>query len=141
MKIFTIHSQEELHLPAKALVKLVKNQPIVAFYGEMGVGKTTFIKVICQQLGVKEIVNSPTFAIVNEYEGKNCLPIYHLDLYRVKSPVELLDIGAEEYFYSGNICLIEWPQKGGDALPNERINVYIKELSTNSREIKIEVVH
>lgn len=138
MEIFTVDSLEELSLPAKALIKLLSNRPIAAFYGEMGVGKTTFIKVICQNLGVQENVSSPTFAIVNEYGDKNQQPIYHMDLYRLKTPDEIINIGAEEYFYSGNICLIEWPEKAEELIPDERINIWMKEVGDGKREIKLE---
>lgn len=138
MEIFTVDSLEELSLPAKALIKLLSNRPIAAFYGEMGVGKTTFIKVICQILGVQENVSSPTFAIVNEYGDKNQQPIYHMDLYRLKTPDEIINIGAEEYFYSGNICLIEWPEKAEELIPDERINIWMKEVGDGKREIKLE---
>jgi len=140
MELFTVDSLKGLSLPAEALIKLLKHRPVVAFYGEMGVGKTTFIKVVCQHLGVKENVSSPTFAIVNEYGDKKQQPIYHMDLYRLKTPDELLDIGAEEYFYSGNICLIEWPEKAREVLPDKRINVWMEELADGKREIKLETL-
>lgn len=140
MEEFTVDSLEGLSLPAEALMKLLNPRSVVAFYGEMGVGKTTFIKVICQHLGVKENVSSPTFAIVNEYVDKNQQSVYHMDLYRLKSSDELLDIGAEEYFYSGNVCLIEWSEKAENMLPDERINVWMEEIGENKRRIRLENV-
>ncbi|HLW07537.1 MAG TPA: tRNA (adenosine(37)-N6)-threonylcarbamoyltransferase complex ATPase subunit type 1 TsaE [Marinilabiliaceae bacterium] len=140
MELFTVDSLEELSLPAEALMKLLKHRSVVAFYGEMGVGKTTFIKVICQYLGVKGNVSSPTFAIVNEYSDRNQQSLYHMDLYRFKHSDELINIGAEEYFYSGNICLIEWPEKAEELLPDERINVWMEESGDGRRVIKLEAV-
>lgn len=140
MELFTVDSLEELSLPAEALMKLLKHRSVVAFYGEMGVGKTTFIKVICQYLGVKGNVSSPTFAIVNEYSDRNQQSLYHMDLYRLKHSDELINIGAEEYFYSGNICLIEWPEKAEELLPDERINVWMEESGDGRRVIKLEAV-
>jgi len=109
--------------------KLLQNFPagrIFAFYGSMGAGKTTFIKVICRQLFVRDIVNSPTFAIVNEYLRESGGSVYHFDLYRLKSWQELLDIGYEDYFYSGNFCLIEWPEKIENLLPDDTVRVKIE---------------
>ncbi len=140
MELFTVDSLEGLSLPAEALVKLLKHRSVVAFYGEMGVGKTTFIKVVCQHLGVQENVSSPTFAIVNEYSDRNQQSLYHMDLYRLKNADELINIGAEEYFYSGNICLIEWPEKAEELLPDERINVWMEESGDGRRVIKMEAV-
>ena len=140
MELFTVDSLEGLSLPAEALVKLLKQRSVVAFYGEMGVGKTTFIKVVCQHLGVQENVSSPTFAIVNEYSDRNQQSLYHMDLYRFKHSDELINIGAEEYFYSGNICLIEWPEKAEELLPDERINVWMEESGDGRRVIKLEAV-
>lgn len=140
MKQFKIKSIGELSLPAKELIKLLKERPVVCFYGEMGVGKTTFIKEVCHHLGVKDRVNSPSFAIINEYSDKNEQPIYHFDLYRLKDGEELINIGAEEYFYSGAVCLIEWPQKAEEMLPDHRVNVWMEENNEQTREIRLEVV-
>ena len=109
--------------------QLLKKFPagrVFAFYGTMGAGKTTFIKAICRQLFVRDIVNSPTFAIVNEYLRENDGSIYHFDLYRLKSWHEMLDIGYEDYFYSGNYCLIEWPEKVENLLPDDTIRLKIE---------------
>jgi len=107
---------------------LLKSYPVnrqFAFFGEMGAGKTTFIKAICRSLGVNENVSSPTFAIVNEYEDKEGDPVYHFDFYRIENEQEAIDIGIREYFSSGHYCLIEWPEKILHLLPEETVKVFI----------------
>jgi tRNA threonylcarbamoyladenosine biosynthesis protein TsaE len=118
---------EDLDSAAQRLLKAYPQGRMFAFYGRMGAGKTTFIKAICHQLGVTDIVNSPTFSIVNEYSAPEGRSIFHFDLYRLKSTNELLDIGYEEYFYSSSYCLLEWPEKIEDLLPDECIRVNIEE--------------
>jgi len=137
---FIAQSPEDLAPAAAALAQMLAHKPVAAFYGAMGVGKTTFIKVLCQHLGIAETVNSPSFAIINEYRTRNAQPVYHFDLYRIKDPQELLDIGGEDYFYSGDICLVEWPEKADVFLPDSRINVHLEELPNGSRSIKFELV-
>ena len=109
-----------------------------AFYAPMGAGKTTFIKAICEELGCEDVITSPTFAIVNEYSlTSHLLPltsiIYHFDLYRIKKTEELYDIGADDYFYSGNLCFIEWPEMAESALPDETIKITITPQPDGSR--------
>ncbi|WP_461789041.1 tRNA (adenosine(37)-N6)-threonylcarbamoyltransferase complex ATPase subunit type 1 TsaE [Pedobacter sp.] len=120
----TINSPAELHQVAKALMEFAGEQKFFIFDGDMGAGKTTFIKSLCETLGVEDVVSSPTFSIVNEYESEFG-PIYHFDFYRLKSLREAYDIGYEEYFYSGNYCLIEWPSKVEELMPDEYIKVQI----------------
>ncbi len=115
------------------------NQKVFIFQGDMGAGKTTFIKTICEVLGVSEAVTSPTFAIVNEYNGPGN-KIYHFDFYRLKTQTEALDMGAEEYFYSGDYCFIEWPEKIPDMLPLNYIGVNIQALANGSRQISVEKI-
>lgn len=110
---------------------------IFAFYGKMGSGKTTFIKSICEELGVEDSINSPTFAIVNEYEDKEKRTIYHFDFYRIKSVEEVYNMGYEEYIYSNAICFMEWPELIEELLPEECIKVYINENADGSRTIRI----
>ena len=121
-------------------VKLLTKYPlrkIFAFYGELGSGKTTFIKTICKSLRVADIVNSPTFAIINVYKASDGENIYHFDFYRLKSIEEVFDIGYEDYFYSGSYCFIEWPEKIENLLPDHTIKVYIEvNKSDGSRIIK-----
>ncbi|MDL2303492.1 tRNA (adenosine(37)-N6)-threonylcarbamoyltransferase complex ATPase subunit type 1 TsaE, partial [Dysgonomonas sp. OttesenSCG-928-D17] len=103
----------------------------------MGAGKTTFIKSICENLGVSDTINSPTFAIVNEYRSDSGELIYHFDFYRINKIEEAYDFGYEDYFYSGSLCFIEWPEKVEDLLPHDTVNVYIKALEDGSREVTI----
>ncbi|HHU00465.1 MAG: tRNA (adenosine(37)-N6)-threonylcarbamoyltransferase complex ATPase subunit type 1 TsaE [Bacteroidota bacterium] len=135
--IFSAKTPEELGEAARALVALLDVQPVAAFYGEMGAGKTTLIKQICRELKVLDPVSSPSFAIINEYRCEDGRPVYHFDLYRMKKPEELFDIGADEYLYGGDICLIEWPEKAENHIPFERINVNLQLLPDGTREIRI----
>lgn len=137
---FTAQSPEDWAPAAAALAQILAKKPVAAFYGAMGVGKTTFIKVLCQHLGIADTVNSPSFAIINEYKTGDGQPVYHFDLYRIKEPQELLDIGGDDYFYSGDICLVEWPEKADAFLPDNCINVHMEELPNGSRSIKFELV-
>ncbi len=124
MKI-KIDSLENINLAAAKFTELTVGKNIFAFYGSMGAGKTTFIKSICENLGIKDVINSPTFAIINEYSLPNGKPIFHFDFYRLKTAEEAFDLGYEEYFYSGNKCFIEWPEKIESLLPDDCIKVYI----------------
>ena len=110
---------------------------VFAFRGEMGAGKTTFIKAVCEELGVEDVINSPTFAIVNEYRSRTGELIYHFDFYRINKLEEVFDFGYEDYFFSGALCFIEWPEKVEDLLPGDCINVYISEKEDRTREIII----
>ncbi len=109
----------------------------LAFYGEMGSGKTTFIKTLCKQLGVNDTVTSPTFAIINEYKTVNNTEIYHFDFYRIEKIEEAYDFGYEDYFYSKNLCFIEWPELIEDILPENFIKITIKETDGGSRILTI----
>ncbi len=124
-EIYACQSLEGLNPIAKALIEFHKDKRIFAFHGEMGAGKTTFIKTICELLKVTDTVSSPTYAIVNEYFTEDSDSIYHFDLYRLKSWTEMLEIGYEDYFYSGNYCLLEWPEKIVNLLPEETVHVSI----------------
>jgi tRNA threonylcarbamoyladenosine biosynthesis protein TsaE len=132
----TLNSLLDLEEAAKTLLDFNKQNKIFVFYGEMGAGKTTFIKAICAELGVRNTVSSPTFSIVNEYEG-NGQTIYHFDFYRIKTIQEAFDIGYEEYFYSGDICLIEWPEKVQELLPEHYVKVEITTIDLNIRTLTI----
>jgi tRNA threonylcarbamoyladenosine biosynthesis protein TsaE len=124
-EIYTCQSPVELKSIASALIEYHKDKRIFAFHGQMGAGKTTFIKSICAYLNVSDSVSSPTFAIVNEYLTKDSGSVYHFDLYRIKSWTEMLEIGYEDYFDSGNYCLLEWPEKIVNLLPEETVHVDI----------------
>jgi len=129
----TISSLEHIHEAARQFIESMGNHKLFAFYGKMGAGKTTFIKAVCEQLGVTDVINSPTFAIVNEYRDSNMRPIYHFDFYRIKKPSEVLDIGFEDYISSDNLCFMEWPEMIGDFLPDETIKITIEEQDDGSR--------
>ena len=122
-----INDLTELDIAANAIINSFPDHRTFAFYGEMGVGKTTLIKLICEKLGVKDITNSPTFSIINEYITVNKEQIYHFDLYRLNSETELFDIGAEEYLNEKNWCFIEWPEIAKNILPLNMVNVNISE--------------
>ena len=137
MHILTIESLDTIHETARQFIGLIGERTIFAFNGKMGAGKTTFIKAICEVMGVKETVNSPTFSIVNEYEAADGRIIYHFDCYRITNTQEALDLGAEDYLYSGNLCFIEWSENMAPLLPDSLINVDIVEQEDGKREIKI----
>nr|MBP7472208.1 tRNA (adenosine(37)-N6)-threonylcarbamoyltransferase complex ATPase subunit type 1 TsaE [Prevotella sp.] len=130
-----INSLETIRNAAKEFIGAMGQSKVFAFYGKMGAGKTTFIKAVCEELGVNDVITSPTFAIVNEYTAGNDKPIYHFDFYRIKKIDEVYDMGYEDYFYSGNLCLLEWPELINDILPEDAIKVTIKELEDGSRLI------
>lgn len=125
---------------AQDIAAAIKDTKIVLFYGEMGSGKTTLIKEICKQLGVTDSMSSPTYGLVNEYHTKNNTPIYHLDLYRIKNIEECLNMGMEEYLYSGNYCFIEWPEIALpliSSLSENYCSLYIKTETDNTRSIQV----
>lgn len=136
MKEIKINSLAELPQVAIQLIELAGEKRVFLFDAPMGAGKTTLIKALCAELGVSEHVTSPTFSIVNEYSGKNNF-IYHFDFYRLKNEQEAYDLGYEEYFYSGNYCFVEWPQKINSLLPNDAFIVHIEINEDESRIIKI----
>lgn len=128
-----INSLDTIHEAAKEFIKGMGDGKVFAFYGKMGAGKTTFIKALCEVLEVKDVITSPTFAIINEYTDGNDNPIYHFDFYRIKKLEEVYDMGYEDYFYSGNLCLLEWPELVEDVLPENVIKVTIEEQPDGSR--------
>lgn len=130
-----INNINEINMAARQFVDAMGNNSVFAFYGKMGAGKTTFIKAVCEQLGVTDVINSPTFAIVNEYLDGRGEPIYHFDFYRIKRHQEVLDIGYEDYIYSGNICFMEWPELIEELLPEDAVKVTIEEDPDGSRRI------
>ena len=137
-----IHSLEEIDKAAQEFIQYASSSPlqsnIFAFYGQMGAGKTTFIKAICRALGVEDDVNSPTFTIVNEYRSAKGFPVYHFDYYRINNIGEAYDIGTDEYFGSDGICLIEWPEKIDEILPDDCFKVYVTVDPDGNRTVRIE---
>ena len=132
MKI-VVNCISELDDLSKIILNNRKNRDIICFYGEMGVGKTTLIKVICKELGIKDNVSSPTFSIVNEYISSLGDSVYHFDFYRIKDEVEALDMGYEEYFFKNSLCFVEWPEKVSSLIPDEAMKIKI----TKSKESRI----
>lgn len=127
---------DELPRVARELMNLAGDKKILAFHGQMGVGKTTLIKAICAELGVLEQVSSPTFSIVNEYNTVSGNKLFHFDFYRIKSESEAYDLGYEEYFYSGNLCLVEWPEKIESLLPENALQVMLS-IKNNQRVLLV----
>lgn len=128
-----IASTEHLHEAAREFINNMGEGTVFAFYGQMGAGKTTFIKAICECLGVEDVINSPTFAIVNEYRSATSELIYHFDFYRIKKLEEVYDMGYEDYFYSGALCFIEWPELVEELLPEDAVKVRIEEDEAGGR--------
>lgn len=124
---------------AADFLEYVGDRTIFALYGPMGVGKTTFVKAVGECLGVEDDVNSPTFAIVNEYVARTGESVYHFDFYRVNDISEALDFGYEEYFYGGGRCFVEWPEKVGELLPEGTVNCFFSENEDGSRELRVEM--
>ena len=131
-----IDNLSSIDLAAEEFLRMVKGHDIIAFYGRMGAGKTTFTTAICRALGVREdAVSSPTFAIVNEYRASTGESVYHFDFYRIEDPAEALDIGLYDYLDSGNLCILEWPENIEPLLPEETLRVRIEVCPDESRRI------
>ena len=135
----TIDSMDGIREAARQFVGNMGDASVFAFYGSMGAGKTTFIKAICEELGVEDVITSPTFAIVNEYRANETGElIYHFDFYRIKKIEEVYDMGYEDYFYSGALCFIEWPELIEELLPDDAVRVRIEEIEGGKRKVKSE---
>ena len=132
-----IENLENIREAAREFISQIGEHTVFAFFGKMGAGKTTFIKAVCEELGVEDVITSPTFAIVNEYtspsERSGGGPIYHFDFYRIKKLEEVYDMGYEDYFYSGALCFIEWPELIEELLPEDAVRVTIEENPDGSR--------
>lgn len=134
MKEIVIDSLSDLGKVAQAVIEALEGRNIVAFFAPMGAGKTTLISAIMEYLGSSDSVTSPTFALVNQYYTAISKPVYHFDFYRINSISEAFDMGYEEYFYSGDLCLVEWPEKIESLLPEDTMVVKIEILSPTSRK-------
>ncbi|MBO5771104.1 MAG: tRNA (adenosine(37)-N6)-threonylcarbamoyltransferase complex ATPase subunit type 1 TsaE [Alistipes sp.] len=138
MRDITIHSTSELPEVAQAVIESLDGRSVVAFVGEMGAGKTTLISAIMEYLQSADTVTSPTFALVNQYFTGEGDAVYHFDFYRINSIAEAFDMGYEEYFYSGDLCLVEWPERVEQLLPDNVMVVRIEALDNTSRRFVIE---
>ena len=141
-----IEQLENIREAARAFIRTIGERRVFAFYGSMGAGKTTFIKAVCEELGVEDVITSPTFAIVNEYtithhptpitqHPSPITQVFHFDFYRIKKLEEVYDMGYEDYFYSGALCFIEWPELIEEVLPEDAVKVSIKENSDGTRTV------
>lgn len=132
----TISNINDISAAAQKFVENMGTNRVFAFYGKMGAGKTTFIKAVCESMGITDVITSPTFAIVNEYSNDETgLTVYHFDFYRIKKIEEVYDMGYEEYFYSGCPCFIEWPELIEKLLPQDAVKVTIEEQADGSRKV------
>ncbi|MDT8393589.1 MAG: tRNA (adenosine(37)-N6)-threonylcarbamoyltransferase complex ATPase subunit type 1 TsaE [Bacteroidales bacterium] len=136
-QLYHCRSINELSGIASDILSRVPEPEVFALYGEMGSGKTTLIKELCAVLGVTDTVTSPTFSIINEYISEQNGPVYHFDVYRIKKVEEVMDIGYENYFYSGHYVFIEWPGLIAELLPEKHVYIKIRELEDGSREIRL----
>ena len=131
----------QISIAAEVIIDLCRDLSVWVFQGEMGAGKTTLIKAICEKLNIMDAVSSPTFSIVNEYTGDQGDPVYHFDFYRIEDPVEALDMGIEEYFSSGNYCFVEWAEKIPMFLPDEFALITIESDQVEKRSIVIKTIN
>ena len=131
-----INNLENIREAARAFIDAIGDHKVFAFYGSMGAGKTTFLKAICEELGVEDVITPPTFAIINEYSSREGV-IYHFDFYRIKKLEEVYDMGYEDYFYSGALCFIEWPELIEEVLPEDAVKVSIRENADGSRTVQL----
>lgn len=131
------YSLNEIEQVAKEILSIPQLKKVITFDAEMGAGKTTLIKALVKELGVVDNSSSPTFSLVNEYQTENGETVYHFDLYRLNSEEEAYDMGVDEYFYSGNWCFIEWPEKTPNLIPINHANISIKVLEDGKRELTI----
>jgi tRNA threonylcarbamoyladenosine biosynthesis protein TsaE len=130
-----IYGLSEIENAGEKFIDFLNQHAVVAFHGNLGAGKTTFIQAVCKQLGVKENVSSPTFSIINQYKTEKNKTIFHIDLYRVKDVEEAINAGVEECIYGGDICFIEWPEKVFSILPAHTVNVFIDPVNETKRRL------
>ncbi len=132
-------SLDEIDQVAIQFLEFIKGHTVIAFHGEMGAGKTTFINALCRQLQVMDTVSSPTYAIINQYKTRAGAAVQHLDLYRLKNEEEALMAGVEDCFYSGNLCFVEWPEKAPALLPDNTLHCYLTSTGNNERKLQIKL--
>ena len=132
-----IEGLQDIQRAARQFVEAMGERKVFAFYGPMGVGKTTFIKAVCEQLQVDDAITSPTFAIVNEYQTRQGMPVFHFDFYRIRKIEEVYDMGYEDYLYSGALCFIEWPELVEDLLPTYVVAVHLSQQPDGSRAVEM----
>lgn len=128
---------EEIQDAALKLLSAAGSHKVIALHGDMGAGKTTLIHALCEAMGVKDVVTSPTFSIINQYKTVNGETVYHMDLYRIKDENEATNAGVEDCLYSGDICLVEWPEKAPGIFPEDTLHIYISSVDNNTRKLKI----
>ena len=128
---------EQIQDTALRLLSVSANYKVFALHGEMGSGKTTFIHALCEAMGVKDVITSPTFSIINQYKTTNGQTVYHMDLYRIKDEIEAINAGVEDCLYSGNICLVEWPEKAPGIFPEDTLHITLTSVDDNTRKLKI----
>ena len=135
---FKIDSTDDLPKVSEAILDARGTRTVLIFRGEMGAGKTTLIRALCDAMGVADTVSSPTFALVNEYHDRDGMSIFHFDFYRINRIEEAFDLGYEEYFYGGGLCLVEWPEKIESLLPEDAMTIQIEVTGTETRTIRFE---
>jgi len=128
---------EEIKNAAEKLVNTAAGHKVLAFHGEMGAGKTTFIHALCEVMGVTDAISSPTFSIINQYKTAKGETVYHMDLYRIKDEAEAINAGVEDCLYSGHTCLVEWPEKTPGIFPDDTLHIAITYVDDNTRKLKI----
>jgi tRNA threonylcarbamoyladenosine biosynthesis protein TsaE len=128
---------ENIEIAAQAFLAAINSRKVIAFHGEMGAGKTTFIHAVCNELKVENAISSPTFSIINEYSLPNGSTVFHMDLYRLKDEEEAINAGVEDALYSGDLCLVEWPEKAPGIFPVDTVHCYLTSVSHKERKLKI----
>ncbi|HEX2683387.1 MAG TPA: tRNA (adenosine(37)-N6)-threonylcarbamoyltransferase complex ATPase subunit type 1 TsaE [Ferruginibacter sp.] len=128
-------SLQQIRSTATALLHDMAGHTVFAFHGEMGAGKTTFIHALCEVMGVQDVVTSPTFSLINQYRTNDNKTVYHMDLYRIRDEQEAINAGIEDCLYSGEICLVEWPEKAGDIFPDDTVHITISSVDDNTRKL------
>jgi tRNA threonylcarbamoyladenosine biosynthesis protein TsaE len=134
-----IFSLDIIENAAATFLQAIGHRKVVAFHGEMGAGKTTFIHAVCNLLNVNETVSSPTFSIINAYTTAGDESIFHMDLYRIKNEAEAIDTGVEDALYTGSLCLVEWPEKAPSLFPDDTVHCYLETTGNNERKLEIKL--